>query len=158
MQENIIYLRKRQAPRVVKTCGAFFCRSPVCRAIPPRRTAPADTTVCRQNPVFKANISFSPLNFRQIKQEVDPEANPGIKYWVISILYTNDSSGKYAPRATKTHNIIDMHADNWRQFCIFVPSDQFFELNLLYYVLARFRLYGAASGCRAIPGKDDTHP
>jgi len=24
VQENIIYLRKRQAPRVVKTCGVFF--------------------------------------------------------------------------------------------------------------------------------------
>lgn len=44
---------------------------------------------------------------------MDPEANPGIKYCIISILYINDSPCKYASKATKAHNIIDINADNW---------------------------------------------
>lgn len=52
---------------------------------------------------------------------MDPEANPGIKYCIISILYINDSPCKYASKATKAHNIIDINADNCYNFVSLHP-------------------------------------
>ena len=87
-----------EGPETPATGGdAIVCRLSIGNEAPD----PTDETRTAYGPL---QDGYYPVSYTHL--------NPGIKYCIISILYINDSPCKYASKATKAHNIIDINADN----------------------------------------------